>query len=607
MQTPINQFDIRNFGAVADGRTINTEAIQKAIDTCAAAGGGQVTIPGGTFVSGALFLKDNIELHLSAGAVLRGSREVSHYPRFQFETHGYRVGHWLASLVTAVGVKNIAITGTGVIDGQGDVWWKIIDETGKDPGRPMLVTLIDCERVLVRDILATHSPAWTFRLFVCRNIVMDGVTVKNPWKQYRNNDAIDLVSCRDARITNCHIDTGDDGITLKTVPDYHMVCIGRPDHTKPYIPCENIAVENCIVQHAHGGVVIGSETVGGVRNVAVTNCVFAGTRSGVYVKGSQYGGAVENLQVSNVIMNRVELALNLEVNSAYGIVPRGPGDRLATIRNCQFQNITMERVCQAVRVVGCGQSPIRDIGFRGLRMEGDAGIHLQDAEQVRMDDVSLDCRTVPLITTNVNDLYIRGFSARPFTPELPVLQCERVRGAVIRDCTVAPGTGVFLGLVGMDNDIDATDIRCGTAQLRGSVAAPAAWNVCSHAFSGSRWIRDAGRNNSWLPASTEVVRFIRKRWTPEQVDGIFSISRVEANSRPGAEVETAGELRRIYIVEAWNVAERLVVFEDGTLLRAVTDPLFHAHYENRREDGEYPRILADEQRLAAGSGNREKP
>lgn len=593
MQVTTTSFDIRDFGAVGDGKTGNTAAIQAAIDACAVAGGGRVVVPAGVFVSGAIALKSCIELHLAAGAVLQGSRDFRDYPLMDFEMQGYRVRHWPASLVTGVGLHDVSITGHGTLDGQGDVWWKYIDEKGDLP-RPVLISLNDCDRVLVRDIRAMNSPSWTFRLMVCRNLVVDGVSVKNPWRQYRNNDGINLVSCRDARVVNCHVDTGDDGITLKSIPDYHMVCIGRPDYTKPHIPCENILVGNCLVRHAHGGVVIGSETVGGVRNVTVSNCIFEGTRGGVYVKGSQYGGTVENLQVSNVIMRGVELALNIEVETGYGDGPRGPYDRVATVRNCQFQHITMESVCQAIRIVGHAQSPARDISFHGLRMEADTGVDLTHAENVLLDDVTLSCRSVPLCARDVTGLEVRRFVSQPFTPELPVVQCERVRDALIHDCPARPGTSVFLGLVGDENTIELANNRLAGVKSQSPAPPVASWNVCSHAFSGSRWIRDTGTHNAWLPATEAVIRFIRERWTPEQVDGIYSISRVEANSRPGAEVERGEECRRIYIIESWNVLERLVIFEDGELLRTVEDPLFHAHYEERQEDAELPRIDAHE-------------
>lgn len=583
MHAEPTEFDVRQFGAVADGQTLNTTAIQAAVDACAAAGGGRVVVPAGNFVSGAIYLKSRVELHLAAGAVLRGSRDFKDYPLMDFELHGYRVKHWPASLVTGVGLQDVSITGHGTLDGQGEVWWKYMDEKGDLP-RPVLISLNDCDRLLVRDIRAMNSPGWTFRVMVCRNIVVDGVTVKNPWKQYRNNDGINLVSCRDARVVNCHVDTGDDGITLKSVPDYHMVCIGRPDYSKPHIPCENILVSNCVVRHAHGGVVIGSETVGGVRNVVVNNCVFEGTRSGVYIKGSAYGGTVENVQASSIIMTQVELALHVEVQSAYGEPESGPDARIAIVRHLQFQNIMMERACQAIRVVGHERSPARDITFRGLRVEGDAGVDLVRAENVLLDDVTLACRTVPLTAREVTGLEVRRFVARPFPPELPTIQCERVRGGLIHDCT-----GISVGLIGNENEVElANNRRTDKTNVNDVVS----WNVCSHAFSGSRWIRDAGKRNTWLPATEAAIRFVRARWTPEQVDGIFSISRVEANSRPGAEVSKPDEPRRIYIIESRYVAERLVVFEDGELLRTVTDPLFHAHYEQRQEDAELPRIDA---------------
>lgn len=179
------------------------------------------------------------------------------------------------------------------------------------------------------------------------------------------------------------------------------------------------------------------------------------------------------------------------------------------------------------------------------------------------------------------------------------MQVERVKELWVHGCTAAPGTGVFLGEVGAGNDVLLEGNRLKHARReRAAVAPDNEWNICSHAFNGSRWIRDSGERNLWLPLPAPVAALVRKRWTQEQVDGIFSVSRVEANARKGAEVipptpimpgygaipaalrdaaERGEERRRIYIIESRTMDERLVVFEDGELLRTVNDPEFHAY------------------------------
>ncbi len=576
-------YNVVDYGAVGDGATLDTVAIQQAVDACAAAGGGRVVLPGGIFLSGPVFLKSHIEFHLSAGAVLRGSPNFQDYPDIDFDMRGYHIWHWVASLLTGIGLRDIAITGHGVIEGNGAVWWQAMDEdrlSNQRCGlkRPVLVSLNNCERVIIRDIQATTSPSWTFRLWFCDNLTVDNVSVKNTWNHYHNTDGINLVSCRDARIVNCHVDTGDDGITLKSVPDFHMTSTtGQPDYTKPHIPCENILIGNCVVRHAHGGVVIGSETVGGVRNVAVNNCVFDGTRSGIKIKGSQFGGQVQNLSVSNVIMRRVELAIDLHARDPFEESVPKDGPHIATMQGIHFSNITIEQSCIGLYLKGLPGYPARDISFVNLRIEADQGVILQDAVGVRFDKLTVNSRSVPLSARDVVNLELRGVCAVPPSTELPALQFENVREAWIHGCTAAPGTNVFLGLVGTGNDVRMEANRMEHATRVEAAIEPAnSWNTCSHAFSGSRMLRDTGEQNVWLPVSAAVMDTVRCRWTPAQIDRIFSVSRVEANSRYGAEVEDASERRRIYIVEAHAVDERLVILEDGELLRTVSDPDFHA-------------------------------
>lgn len=596
---------VTDYGAVGDGQRVNTAAIQRAVDTCAAAGGGRVIVPAGVFVSGAIFLKSRVELHLVAGAVLRGVQDVAAFPGIRLQMRGYDIRHMHASLITAINETDVAITGCGTLDGQGAAWWT----EHADNTRAPLVAINGCDRVLLRDFRALNSPAWTFRIFLSRDITVDRVKVENPWNHYHNNDGINLVSCGDVRVTNCLVDTGDDGITLKSVPSFHMTSTdGKVDYRLPHIPCENVLISGCIVRHAHGGVVIGSETVGGVRDVLVNHCLFEGTRAGIKIKGSTWGGFVRNVRVSGVIMKRVETGIQVLAREGWEEVKPEAEVPSARVEDIHFSNISMSQCSRGVDAEGRPDAWLRNLSLRNVQADADAGMRLLRAGNVVVDDVTLSCRSVALEACEVTGLEVRRLIALSAVPELPVLQFEGVRDALVRGCTAPQGAAVFLGLVGDGNEVELADNRLAGAKAQAPVKPLASWNVCSHAFSGSRWIRDTGRHNAWLPVSAAVDRFVRNRWTPAQVDGIWSVSRVEANARDGAEVPgtSAGdtyarrkgrggeceeqERRRIYMIESRFVEERLVVFEDGELLRTVNDPDFHPHFETRQKDWELERI-----------------
>lgn len=308
--------DVKNYGVVDDGTTLATAAIQKAVDTCAAEGGGKVVIPPGRYLIGPISLKSHVQIELEPGAVLLGSTNISDYQAIDGRWEGVERKVY-ASLFTGHDLESVSITGRGVIDGRGAVWWAANRQTGalrnrmgikgREPEnppeaplrwpRPRVINLYHCTNVLVRDVTLLNSPAWTVHPVYCRNVTLDNLTIINP-SNSPNTDAIDPDSCQDVRISNCHFDVGDDCIVIKS--GYNE------DGRRVGIPCENILVNNCTFAHGHGGVVIGSEMSGSVRNVTVANCVFDGTQRGLRVKTSLgRGGVVENFRASNLVMRNI--------------------------------------------------------------------------------------------------------------------------------------------------------------------------------------------------------------------------------------------------------------------------------------------------------------
>ncbi len=622
------EYCITEHGAVADGKTVNTKAIQAAVDACAAAGGGRVVVPGGTFISGPVFLKSNTEFHLSSGAVLKADPDMGAYGAVDVRTHGHHINSFQASLITAVQATNVAVTGRGMLDGNGKVWWDEIS-AGRGGARPVLVYFLDCDRVLLADVTLKDSPAWTVLPLLCRDVEIRSIKIVNPWCTGPNCDGIDVHSCRNVRISDCIIDTGDDGICLKSIPDWFVSACGdnagvptmQVDYALPRVPCENVTIENCIVMRAHSGVAIWAEVIGGLRNVTVTNCVFDGTRTGIQFQRYPYpGGYVRDVTISNIVMRRVEIGIQLTTRLDGWFPKLNPGPDPETtpeFHNIRICNVTGTQINAAGVMLGMEKNPVHDIEISQIRMEANLGFLVSRARNLRFDGVQLRCQSVPLVLTDSENVELLAFNAVPSSPEIPVIEVERVKDVWVHGCTAAPGTGVFLGEVGGGNDVLMENNRLKYArQVRAGVNPDNKWNICSHAGNGSRWIRDRGTHNLWLPLPEPVAALVRGRWSQAQIDGIYSVSRVEALSRDGAEVDSPEPLspgygapppggsepeerRRIYMIESRYVAERLVVFEDGALLRTVDDPDFHPHYTERQKDEELPRI----DKLAAGSAS----
>lgn len=280
-------------GVVGDGRTNNTGAIKRAIDEAERQGGGTIYFPPGEYLTGTIELKDDMTLYLDSGAVILGSADPADYPMITTEElPGYnRGGH--SGLIKAFGRRNIAIVGRGVIDGQGQNWW----HDPKNEYRPRAVQMILCDNVLIKDITIRNSAMWTVHPMCCANVTIDGISIKNPWNS-PNTDGINPESCSNVHISNCTVDVGDDCLTLKSGTEDDLF---QKQH-----PCENIVVTNCTMLNGHGGVVIGSEMSGGVKNVTISNCVFNGTDRGIRIKTRRKrGGIVEDVIISNIIMENV--------------------------------------------------------------------------------------------------------------------------------------------------------------------------------------------------------------------------------------------------------------------------------------------------------------
>jgi polygalacturonase len=449
--------NILDFGAVGDGVTLNTEAINKAIRQCNKKGGGVVLIPNGLWLSGPITLKSNVNLSLDRAATLLFSKDRSLYPIVEGNWEGIPQMR-MQSPISASGQVNIAITGKGTIDGNGDGWravkkyqlpddeWNKMVAAGgvlsdnketwypteqfkkaaamKNPGaispekdaafyesireflRPNLVVLTRCKNILIDGVTFQNSAAWCLHPLMSEQLTIRNIFIKNP-SYAHNGDAIDVESCKNVLIEKSVFDVGDDALCMKSGRDE----AGR----KRAMPTENVTIRECRVYAAHGGFVVGSEMSGGVKNINVTNCTFMGTDIGLRFKSTRgRGGVVENIFIDNIFMKDIRaeaILLDMYYMAVDPILQAGdkktaakpeiiPFDETTPVFwNIHIQHVYCNGAEKAIFVRGLPEKQISDITMQHMVLKAKKGIDLQEASRIRFNDIKLETAdTNPLIT-----------------------------------------------------------------------------------------------------------------------------------------------------------------------------------------------------------------
>jgi len=400
--------NVTDHGINPGNTEVFTEVLNTLIDETSAGGGGTIYFPSGEYLSGPIHMKSNITIHLDAGAVLRFSDNFDDYlPMVPSRFEGVDILNF-SPLIYAWEAENITITGRGTIDGQGQAWWDFHHKLYRNPRpskwqrefremnrgmlmpdnpamfergfcRPPFIQPMYCKNVRIEGINIINSPFWTVNPEFCENVTIDGVTITNPPSP--NTDGINPESCKNVHISNCHISVGDDCITIKSGKDIP----GRTQHA----PAENYTITNCTMLSGHGGVVIGSEMSGDVRNIVITNCIFDGTDRGIRIKSTRgRGGVVEDIRVSNVVMRDIRMEA-IKLNLMYSRTdPEPVSERTPRFRDIHISNVT-GTAAQAVAIIGLEEMPVENISFSDINLDVMKGVYVDHGRDISFSHVTI--------------------------------------------------------------------------------------------------------------------------------------------------------------------------------------------------------------------------
>ena len=440
--------NIKKLGAVPDGYFLNTEVINNAITTLSKKGGGVVLVPAGLWLTGPVVIKSNINLHIANGATLLFTNDKSKYPLVEANWEGLPQMR-NQSPISATGATNIAITGKGIIDGNGDGWravksdkltasqWKKLVASGgvlsedkktwypsesfmkaskgpanpgqilpgrdaayfesiKDFLRPNLLLITNCKFILLEGVTFQNSPAWCLHPLMSEHLTVRNIFVKNPWYA-QNGDGIDVESCKNVLIENSIFDVGDDALCMKSGRDAE----GR----KRGMPTENVIIRGCTVYASHGGFVIGSEMSGGARNIYVSNCTFVGADIGLRFKTTRgRGGIVENIFIRDIYMKDIPaeailfdmyymakdpVALAGEKRELPKVESKPVDETTPQFRNFHISNVYCNGAEKGIFIRGIPEMHVKDIVLENMVLQAEKGIDVQEASGISFKNIKI--------------------------------------------------------------------------------------------------------------------------------------------------------------------------------------------------------------------------
>jgi polygalacturonase len=391
------RFTITSFGAVGDGKTSNTTALQSLIDKVAKEGGGTVVVPAGTFLTGALFFKQGVNLFIEKNGALKGSVEQNDYPQVKTRWEGIE-REWTSALLNFTDMNGVDVGGEGTVDGSGDLWFErsgLGRGRGAPPqgpryGRPRLICFQNCKRVRITRLRLKQQAVWCLHILYSQDVTVDGVDIRAD-HNIPSSDGIDIDSSRKVRVRNVDIDVNDDCITIKSGKDEDGLRVNRPS--------EDIVIENSRMHYGHGGVAMGSETSGGIRNVTTRHCVMDSDNWAPIRFKTQpsRGGVVENITYSDIVLKdtRVAFEFNLEWRMVPPIAP--PAKVLPIVRNVTIRNVT-GTVKTVGMMHGLTGSPILNVKFEKCNITAGKGFVMENARQVDLSGLKLNVKNGDAIT-----------------------------------------------------------------------------------------------------------------------------------------------------------------------------------------------------------------
>ncbi len=467
-------FNVLDYGAHNDGSTNSTEAIRSTIQAAKAAGGGMVYFPPGNYVTGPIELVNDLTLDIDSGATLR-------FPATKLPfTKGREQGVECLTPIPLIGghdLHNVTIMGRGTLTTDNADWLKIMprqNASGDDPGtafgtnwehllldlevktpapdedyqnaapelRPSFVRFMDSTNVLVEGVHFVGSSMWTIHLLYTDNAVVRNVIIETYPGVHTDGIAVD--SSRNVRISDCYIDTGDDGIVLKSGKDADGRRVNRPT--------ENVSIANCTVHHAHGAVTLGSEISGGIRNVVADNITCDGTQIGVRIKSRRgRGGVVEDVRFNNWTMENVGTAIN--VTSYYMMegetktADEPVSERTPRFHNIAISHLTVNHAQTAIDVEGLPEMPITGLCISDLIASAKTGIRGSFTEALELHDIRMNAESGPaFLVRDSKDLELDNISSPAPLKNAPVIRLENCPSAVVRNSQAMAGTGTFLSV-----------------------------------------------------------------------------------------------------------------------------------------------------------------
>lgn len=352
------EVDVTSAGAVGDGATLNTAALQKAIDDCGAAGGGVVRFPSGRFLTGTLRVRSGVTLRLDEGAVILGSADVADYQNVDpfSDGNGHPLGH---ALIVGIDAEHVGIEGKGTIDGQGA---KVAARQKPFSVRPFLVRWVRCKDVGVRGVTLANPGAWTLNLAQCSDAVVEDVTIRSRDQKLRNNDGVNVDSSEHVRVRRCDVVSGDDALVIKA--------------TSASRPCRDIEASNCRLSTRTNAIKLGTESIGGFEEIRISGCQITDTKMSGIALYTVDGGDLKDVRISDVTMDGVTLPISVRLGARLKAFREGEAARTSpgVLKDVLIENVTAKNVgLIGMLINGVPGHPVEALTLKNVTLEAPGG------------------------------------------------------------------------------------------------------------------------------------------------------------------------------------------------------------------------------------------